>query len=474
MPRQLSEQEYQEIRQSVLDHAPAGMDEASFQRYVGPAMEQALGIAENSRAPLQGSSLGRALGGLWKNVNPVPMVSGLASAVTHPVKTATALYDAQKAQFEKAGNAQSLSEKVGYTAAGMLPILGPMAAAAGERGAEGDVAGMVGEGAGILAPFAADAALSMRAARRAPALEAEAVQQVAGKVLAPGNQRYTGRAQQIAPEVLTRRMSGDRGALREAAQSGMDTAATAIDDAIAGAGGPGAMVSVGPVITSLRKELQRLTTSGGDAIEGAAGKVQALRARIGQLQMEASKRGGLVSFEELRKMRDVNYGVADAARGYERAGNVAQGDVGFAAKTTGSAIREEFGNLSPSLKAANADYHFYKTLDEILDPAVGRPKVQGPSQGVTGGARTSGAVAGAMTGSKTVTFITSVVLPWLRERKADPSWQLADATRKMDLANAIRAGNTGKARRLMLEFGAPTLRATSPSESPTTTMSPVQ
>ncbi len=33
MPRQLSEQEYQEIRQSVLDHAPAGMDEASFQRF---------------------------------------------------------------------------------------------------------------------------------------------------------------------------------------------------------------------------------------------------------------------------------------------------------------------------------------------------------------------------------------------------------------------------------------------------------
>lgn len=470
MPRRvLGEDEYAALTQDVMRHISA-VDEADYNRQIGPAMEQALGIAENTPAPLQGSAMSRALSGLWKNINPLTMVSGVANAVMHPVQTAGALYEAQRAEFEKAGDAPTLIEKAGHGLAGMLPILGPMAARAGERGAEGDVAGMVGEGAGILAPFAVDAALTLRGPARAARLEQQATQQVANRVLAPGNQRYTGRAQQIAPEVLRRGLTGDRLALRESASAGMDAASSAIDDAIAAAGGPGTAIPVAPILGKLRAEIQSLTTGAGVPIEGAAGKVAELRARLGQIRSTA--KGGTVPFEELRKIRDVNYGVADAARGYERAGNVAQGDAGFAAKTTGGAIRQQFADSVPNLAGANADYHFYKTLDEILDPAVGRPKASAPSQGVTGGARTTGAVAGAMTGSKTVTFVTSVVLPWLKERASDPAWLLADAQRKMQLAEALRSGKLGLAQRLMLgwgEYGAPGSRASSPSESQTPT-----
>lgn len=452
MPRTLTESEYDAIREEIIRRAPPNLSEAEFTRYAGPAMEMAIGIAENTPAPLRGSAMSRALGGLWQNINPLTMVSGLAQAVQHPVDTAAALYQAQRDQFAKAAEAPTLSEKAGYTAAGLLPILGPMAAHAGERGAQGDIAGMAGETAGLVAPFAVDAAMTLRPGRaaRATRLEQEASQQVAQRVLAPGNRRYVGQAEAIAPEVLRRGMTGDRLALREAADAGMDAAGQAIDDAIAAAGGAQASVQVASIMQQLRSALSELTTN-GRPIVGAEGRVSELRARIGQIQRAA--RNGTISLEELKKIRDVSYDVAARARGYERAGNVIAGDAGWAARETGGAIRQELANAIPDLASSNADYAFFKTLDDILNPAIGRPKTTTPSQGVTGGARTTGAVAGAMTDSKLVTFVMSQVVPWLKERAADPSWQLADAHRKMRLAQALRRGNVGLAKRLMLDWG---------------------
>jgi cell division inhibitor SulA len=50
-------------------------------------------------------------------------------------------------------------------------------------------------------------------------------------------------------------------------------------------------------------------------------------------------------------------------------------------------------------------------------------------------------------------FVLSVVKPWLEKVTAEPSWQLADAGRKMQLAKAIETGNQGLARSLMLSIG---------------------
>ncbi len=168
MPRTLSEQEYNDLVSQVLDHAPAGMDEANFNRYVGPAMEQALGVAENSPSPLIGSSMGRALSGVWKNINPVGMAQGLYSAVRHPIDTATGILSAQGEQLSKAGESFGQGryvEAAGHGLAGALPIIGPAAAAAGERIGAGDVAGGVGEGAGLLGAMGAPKAIAAGAKR---------------------------------------------------------------------------------------------------------------------------------------------------------------------------------------------------------------------------------------------------------------------------------------------------------------------
>jgi hypothetical protein len=132
----------------------------------------------------QSSPVARFLGGAWQNLNPLTAVKGLATAVAHPIDTGAAILSAQGEQFKKAADDYSkgrYSEMVGHGAAGLLPLLGPAAAAAGERIGEGDVAGGLGEGTGLvgsmfLGPKAGKgAAKATRAAQGAATEAAERV-----------------------------------------------------------------------------------------------------------------------------------------------------------------------------------------------------------------------------------------------------------------------------------------------------------
>lgn len=484
--RTLSADELTAIENEVADKLPKGLSDTEFDRLFGPAYEQAVGIAENSPAPLKGSAMSRALSGIWQNLNPVSIAQGVYQAARHPLDTAqTVFVDQPSAQLEKAKAAPTGWEKAGYLASA-VPVVGPMAASAGEAIAAGDVAGGVGQGVGLVAPFAATAgARAMRAgqaSRGVPALlERQAVQQVADRVLAPGNVAFRGRAQQVAQGVLDRGMTGGRDALREAADLGMQESGAAIDAAVNAAGGSRSGVVINPIVAQLQRRIDELTVN-GQPIRGAEDRVAGLQARIQQLQQSAQTQPAnsvrppmapaqAMSFDDLRKVRDEQYRQAAEAKAYQRNGDPKLADEAFAAAETGSAIRQEFGRLAPDLAAANADYTFFKTLGDVLDPAQGRPKQTTPTSGVTGGKRTVGAVVGMAAGSPMAGFVLSTVLPWIEDLKARPEWQLADAQAKIRLARAIQDGNIGRARSLMAKLGA-TPRATTPSESRSQTTAP--
>jgi hypothetical protein len=434
----------------------------------------------------EGSAASRLIGGAAKYLNPVTMAQGLYGAVRHPVDTYGAMVDASAQQFGKASDAAQQGryiEAAGHVGAGTIPFVGPAAAGAGERIASGDYAGGAGEAVGILAPALVGGAARGRVAQQARAgapatLERAAVDQVAQRVLAPGNVKFKGKAQAVAPEVLKRGMKGGRDELAQAADEGMETAGQSIDDAIAAGGGPQSGVVVDPIIRQLQNRVDDLTVN-GRPIPGAEGRVAGLQGRIDYLQRVSRQRRGMaragqpvtnpraVSFDELRRIRDEQYRLADEVKAYQRMGNHAMSDEGFAARETGSAIRGELANLSPELAAANADYAFFKTLGDVLDPAQGRPKVSAPAAGITGGAATSGAVAGHLVGPKAA-FVLSVVRPWIQKVRSEPAWQLADAQSKMRLAEAIRNGDVPTAQKLMVRIGGVGV-ATSPNGSRTDT-----
>lgn len=150
MPRVLPEQEFNALRDRVLQSAPDGLDEAGFSRYIGPAMEQALGEAENSAAP---SGFGDVVKGFAHTVNPIEGLKTIAGAIAHPKQAYDGMVEASANQFTKAyGNWKQgrYSEAIGHGLAGALPVIGPAAADAGEKLGQGDLTGL-GEGLGQLA-----------------------------------------------------------------------------------------------------------------------------------------------------------------------------------------------------------------------------------------------------------------------------------------------------------------------------------
>lgn len=103
----------------------------------------------------EGSAAWRFLSNAGEMLNPVTMVKGVASAIAHPIDTGKALVGSQLDQFRTAKdlyNQGRYEEAGGHAVAGALPLLGPAAAAAGEQIAQGDIAGGLGKGAGLLAP----------------------------------------------------------------------------------------------------------------------------------------------------------------------------------------------------------------------------------------------------------------------------------------------------------------------------------
>lgn len=99
-------------------------------------------------------------------INPFP---GLKQAITHPIDTAKGAVNAQLDQFKQARQDFSntkempnLSDRLmsagGHTLAGLVPLVGPAAAHAGEQIGSGDIAGGIGTGVGIALPFMLGAA----------------------------------------------------------------------------------------------------------------------------------------------------------------------------------------------------------------------------------------------------------------------------------------------------------------------------
>jgi len=175
----------------------------------------------------EGAAAGRFAAGVWENLNPVSIAKGLWSMAPVPealgghgvLAPAYAAGNIALAQYEQARKAADLAAHArgmgdyvaaaGRTGAALLPILGPAAAAAGERIATGDVAGGVGEGVGLLVPTAIPT--GVRAARTAaqvlPTRVAEAAERAAASrvadVISPkvgaNKVRLGNQAEKVAP-----------------------------------------------------------------------------------------------------------------------------------------------------------------------------------------------------------------------------------------------------------------------------------
>jgi hypothetical protein len=171
--------------------APAAPTADPFARWATPVAPQPVASAPVTPEPASGG-VGGFLGGIWKNINPLPAIQQFASMTAdewgkartaasrgdytgavllamnaHPVTgVGRVAVEAGKAQWDQLVKARTafdegrISEGAGYALAGITPLVGPPAAAAGETIGRGEIARGAGEGVGLAGAVALPALVS--------------------------------------------------------------------------------------------------------------------------------------------------------------------------------------------------------------------------------------------------------------------------------------------------------------------------
>lgn len=417
----------------------------------------------------KGGAASRFLSNFGEMVNPVTMAKGLYNTVRHPIDTGTAILERQGEQFGKAvtaGREGRYAEMIGHGTAAVLPVLGPMAAEAGEQIGSGDVAGGLGKATGILAPFgvkgvmdARTASRSASAGPRADYLERQAAEQVSKRVLSPANPRYRQPAADVAPELLKRGVQGDRIQLQQWADELIGSSSEAIDkawDALP----PTHKTPTGPIVARLNAQLKAMEFPG----KGKAAEVNPvmadLHAQLSQLRDFVKRRGAALSADDVRALRQqFDEAAAQAGAFAKTSGDAKLSAAGQAALDTANAFRHEIANTVPGLAPANADMHLGLTVRDILDPTKGRPSTPSVTTGATGGLHTTGAIIGSaatkIPGLQAVAaFIASDLIPRIRNAQVSPQNQLRLAQDKYKLAQALRKGETSAAKTIAVNMTA--------------------
>lgn len=451
---------------------------------------------ETGAAP-QGSATSRFLSGAAKNLNPIAALEGIYNAVTPkvvgdaigipsvgPLGTAKAIGRSQLDQLSKAvddAKAGRYSEMLGHGTAGVLPIVGPAAATAGERIASGDIAGGLGEGTGLIAPMVAgplvrgsQAAVGRtvsavrgtdtgRAALDAVAEMADRastnrIVDVAAPKVGPKKVALTNQLADVAPKIAR---ADDLSALsREGlavkVASKLEDARAALDDAT-DARLASQQVQTNPILAKLDEQIATLTAQPvqgsrpipsttaagpqarpiGQAVEPApmAGQIDTLR----QIRSEVAQLGPVAPYEAIRRIRAAWDNVAKSKFLSSTAEDAvkSQGAATGAVKGTG-ALRDGLAAADPGTAAANANFSLYKTANDVLQATIesdrARPRVLRGVLSRAGGAM-AGAEAGGVAGAGMGALLGAFV-----ERATDlaPTLKIVMARKLASIADLLR------------------------------------
>lgn len=500
MPRTLNEAEFNAIKAKVLESMPDGLDEASFNRQIGPRWEAAIAEAENSPAPLMGGSLRRAVSGAASMLNPIEMGKGLANFVTDIPGSLQRAGQAQLDQFGKAANDFGQGryfEAAGHGLAGVVPLAGPAAANIGENIAQtGDVATGVGQGLGMIAPMLI--APGVKAAGKvagkvvpkglktaaADALDASAAGKITD-VMAPkvgaNKVRFGNNAEAVAPK-LAQDLAKDgapftRTGLADQVGSKLAEAQRQLD-AVSDARLSARSFETKPLIDALLEKRRALTAEAVDAstpAQAVTERTSPLLDEFGKPAVTTSKTavpigkdvvpgpnaprvavidqaidelrqlGPVTRYEPIRQIRQAYDGPANAKYNSAVTNDYMkmQGQANGAADVTGT-LRETLAQWDPETAKANAQYSLYRKADDVLQATAEVERTR-PRVGRQIAARMGGTLIGAETGGwagATAGYLLAPIIDAAMTSGA--TTQLQTAKLMTQLSNAIRTGNVSR------------------------------
>lgn len=414
-----------------------------------------------------GGAVSRAVAGVKRQLLPTDRLSdvidGPMYAAQHPIDALSlllgALKDSHVDQAHKTadsarrviseptlgGKLGAVSETLGHGAATLLPVVGPAAARAGETGASGDVAGMLGELTGLLAPAAIKPAMRATAPLRTAAAErlsTSAVGQME-KALNPTRIDTKVMAARVAPEMLNRRVkAGSLAALEERAAKESTIAGQAVDRELSLSSNKTAPVQ--PLVDQLEKAKEPYVgvTSKGDQVINQPERVKAIQ----QLQDTLMNYGDDISVESMVKLRRGWDEVVNAARGFVQP-NLKTNVKAWAAREGRTALRDALSDAVPDINKINAEYAFWQSIEDITHATnqrrVGQARNLTSTIAGAGGAVAAEAVlpgSGVLMGAGKAAFGAKAA-SGLKKLIESPGYQMWSAVQKQKLADALLSGN---------------------------------
>jgi len=338
----------------------------------------------------------------------------------------------------------------------LIPFLNPEASeqAAG-RGDTGAVAAeAVVPAAAAVAPMAVRKGLQAVAPRVSSALESSAAENYKD-VLNPTKITTKYQTQQIMPQLLKERpIALSREGLAEKAAGQADVAGQQVEDAVSNLQGT---MRTQPVIDGLENLRQKYQVNGvslrpevDSAIDAVQDQLRAM-SQPGQVPGGAAGPGeATISYQDVVKARRILDQAVAEVGGYQGR-PLSDTSLANIRKATANSFREELSNASPDLAAVNAKFHFWNTLNDILEQTIQRktgqvnalPKVETVIAGA-GGLAKSGLSGAAGYGA---------AMNALGKAIRSTGWRTVSAATKAGIADALANGQFDKVAPLLDKAG---------------------
>jgi hypothetical protein len=478
-----------ELRSIVQRMMEAGENEEN----IGAVIQRLSGSAPPERIPEPSSAVNRFAGELYQK-SPLPTVVGLvkgtANVAMNPLETwgglkplggvARDIYDASAEQAGLSREAYQRGDSLAALGRGAaaLPMVGPTVADIYEHFASGDIAGGIGGAIGFATPLKVKAIQATRQAggiptpsniragraRTAARTRAAAEQQVAREVLAPATQRYAGSAADLAPKVLD-----DPRFKNARTQSDISAVADSIvDDALARMDtfAPTTYTSshVRPFVRQLEQviDAQKIPTGsmGSRTLSGLEPMVDALTIRLNEMRRMGG-RSQRVPDAGLLQLRQQLDGMLRDAKAYKPGTDLRLDATVKATKRLADDLRGHLAEKFPEFGEAAKDFSRARQLQDVMDPALGRPKAAAASTGTTGGPLAAGAIIGQGLGPFGAAASAWGMLK-LRNWIQSPEYRLLDARKQAAYAAALKKNDVGRLRSIVdsVQEGRPITAAT--------------
>ncbi len=276
--------------------------------------------------------------------------------------------------------------------------------------------------------------ISEGAAKLAPKLEESAARSMT-QALGPTTKTMKLQAEKVVPGLIDRGFKGiTRSDLAAKSAASLEKATEELNRVIDTIP-PKSRIPVRPILKSI------LDAKAAYIVDGVAVEPKAVKA-LNDMAKTVKELGPNVSFESLRALRQILDKAVSKSKGFLMD---EVGTYSIAAKREATnAIRSELAKRFPDLAKVNAEYSFWRNVDDILNETLTRTAGQSKPLGeqLLGAAGAAGGLArGGITGAVT----GAVVMSNLRKAMTSAGWRTVSAAVKNDLAKALANNELEKA-----------------------------